>query len=337
MERDSRESRLNWVDTAKGLGIMLVVVGHVIRGLVSADLMEWTPAARFADAWIYSFHMPLFFFLTGLFLCRSASKMSLADFVSDKARVIAYPYVVWSTITVLLKSALGSVPNTPRELSDLFRLAYAPMEQYWFLYVLFVLTVVIGILLRLMSPWLVLVIAMVVYPNVLPVSSSWIVLERVREFGIYVALGAIVGSNFLGQLSQCRVPLLVSLALMGLGLPALVFAAGLPEIVPALALSGTAGAVALALFLDRARLASVISLLGRHSLEIFVLHTIASAAVRISLALMSVRSPALHLVAGASAGILVPLAFSYLCRGAGFQLAFTLPKISQQKPLARKL
>ena len=146
MERASRESRLNWVDTAKGLGIVLVVIGHVVGGLVSADLMNWTPTVQFVEAWIYSFHMPLFFFLSGLFLSRSVGKSSLLEFMSDKVRVVAYPYIVWSTLTVLLKSALGSIPNTPRELSDLFLLAYHPIDQYWFLYILFVLTIIIGVL-----------------------------------------------------------------------------------------------------------------------------------------------------------------------------------------------
>jgi len=337
MERDSRESRLNWVDAAKGLGIVLVVVGHVVRGLVSADLMNWTPAARFVDAWIYSFHMPLFFFLTGLFLCRSAGKNSLLDFISDKARVVAYPYIVWSTITVLLKSALGSIPNKQRELSDLFLLAYDPIEQYWFLYVLFVVTIVIGVLLRLVSPWVIIVIAIVAYPGILPVPTSGTILERVRESAIYVGLGVMVGSSFLDQMSRCTVPLLAALTLVGLGLPALDIAAGLPDMVPMLAISGTTGAVALALLLDRMRMASVVGFLGRYSLEIFVLHTIASAAMRVSLSLVGVRSPALHFLAGSAAGILVPIAFSSAFRMVGFQMAFTLPKPNRQQPAARAL
>jgi hypothetical protein len=32
--------RLSWVDTAKGLGIFLVVFGHVWRGLENAGLIE---------------------------------------------------------------------------------------------------------------------------------------------------------------------------------------------------------------------------------------------------------------------------------------------------------
>jgi fucose 4-O-acetylase-like acetyltransferase len=337
MERDSRESRLNWVDAAKGLGIVLVVIGHVIRGLVSAGLMDWTPTARFVDAWIYSFHMPLFFFLSGLFLCRSARKDSLLDFMSDKARVVAYPYVVWSAITVLLKSALGSIPNQPRELSDLFLLAYDPIEQYWFLYVLFVVTIVIGSLLKSVSPWLIIVIAIVAYPGILPFSTAGTILERVRESGIYIGLGVIVGSGFLVQLSRCTVPLLAALMLAGLGLPAFGIAAGLPDMVPVLAIGGTIGAVALALLLDRMRLASVVSFLGRYSLEIFVLHTIASAAVRISLSLVAVRSPVLHFLAGSAAGILVPIAMSNAFRMVGFQMAFTFPRAGLQQPAAKPL
>ncbi len=143
--------------------------------------------------------MPLFFFLSGLFLCRSVARLSAWDFLSDRIRAIAYPYFVWSAITVLLKSTLGSIPNTPRGLSDLSLLAFAPIEQYWFLYVLFLLTLLFGALLRSMSPWLVAVVATVIYPGIVPFSSGWYVLQEVREFGIYVALGAIVGSNYLSQ------------------------------------------------------------------------------------------------------------------------------------------
>ena len=42
------KNRVEWIDMAKGLGIIFVLLGH----------------ARFPDeiiTWIYSFHMPLFF------------------------------------------------------------------------------------------------------------------------------------------------------------------------------------------------------------------------------------------------------------------------------------
>jgi len=56
------QSRLSWVDVAKGIGIILVVYGHIARGLVSAHLMPDDAVFRMVDSAIYSFHMPLFSF-----------------------------------------------------------------------------------------------------------------------------------------------------------------------------------------------------------------------------------------------------------------------------------
>ncbi len=43
--------RIEWVDIARGIGIILVILGHIGIGKVGK--------------FIYSFHIPLFFFLSG--------------------------------------------------------------------------------------------------------------------------------------------------------------------------------------------------------------------------------------------------------------------------------
>ena len=50
--------RIEYIDIARGIGILLVVMGHNDFGAISP----------FAYKVIYSFHMPLFFFLSGYFL-----------------------------------------------------------------------------------------------------------------------------------------------------------------------------------------------------------------------------------------------------------------------------
>lgn len=82
--------RLHWVDYAKGIGIFLVVVGHVLRGLVNSSILQPSALLFLVDRWIYGFHMPLFFFISGLFVQRSLSK-PFKDFLLDKLYVIAYP------------------------------------------------------------------------------------------------------------------------------------------------------------------------------------------------------------------------------------------------------
>lgn len=44
--------RIEWIDISKGLGMLLVIAGHTIALKYSSIL--------------YTFHMPLFFFLSGL-------------------------------------------------------------------------------------------------------------------------------------------------------------------------------------------------------------------------------------------------------------------------------
>jgi fucose 4-O-acetylase-like acetyltransferase len=50
-----KDKRIEWVDTAKGIGILLVILGHTIL-------------LPFISVPIYAFHMPLFFLLSGLFI-----------------------------------------------------------------------------------------------------------------------------------------------------------------------------------------------------------------------------------------------------------------------------
>jgi len=49
--------RVQYIDIAKGIGIVLVVMGHNDFALISP----------FAHKLIYSFHMPMFFFMSGMF------------------------------------------------------------------------------------------------------------------------------------------------------------------------------------------------------------------------------------------------------------------------------
>ena len=51
-----KSERIAWIDAAKGIGILLVVLGHTF------NIPVWL------HNWIYSFHMPLFFLLAGLII-----------------------------------------------------------------------------------------------------------------------------------------------------------------------------------------------------------------------------------------------------------------------------
>ena len=81
--------RLAAVDAAKAIGILLVVLGHV----------PGTPAA--AGALIYSFHMPLFFLLSGCLLTADRAQAPLGQALPRLARTLLLPYLFFFTVSLL--------------------------------------------------------------------------------------------------------------------------------------------------------------------------------------------------------------------------------------------
>lgn len=81
------QQRIEYIDIAKGVGIVFVVLGHVVWGSDDPRLIS-------ICYFIYSFHMPLFFILSGL--CIKDSKT--LDLMTIKKKVKAYliPFFIWS-------------------------------------------------------------------------------------------------------------------------------------------------------------------------------------------------------------------------------------------------
>lgn len=102
------QERLDWIDLSKGLGIVLVVYGHVARGMATAGLSfdHFTEIDRV----IYSFHMPLFFMLSGFFFLKSARKGS-KKYALSKVSTILYPYLLWSLIQICIQYLASSYTN----------------------------------------------------------------------------------------------------------------------------------------------------------------------------------------------------------------------------------
>lgn len=81
--------RIAWVDNAKSLGIVLVVLGHA-------------PALPDgAREFIYRFHMPLFFFLAGAVVTPERMGGGFMPWVGRQARLLLVPYLFfWAVSTV---------------------------------------------------------------------------------------------------------------------------------------------------------------------------------------------------------------------------------------------
>ena len=119
--------RISYIDMAKGIGIILVVAGHT--GFLSDTLLNW----------IMSFHMPLFFILSGMLLSHTnADRQNMSAFLKKKARTILVPYFSFSVLSILFSAILdtGSFASyLPNALVQTFTL-YG-ISVLWFLPALF--------------------------------------------------------------------------------------------------------------------------------------------------------------------------------------------------------
>lgn len=89
------KGRLQWADAARGIAIMLVILGH-------------TCPPPYTAAFIYAFHMPLFFLLSGLFM---QEDMSWRSWWQKRVRTLLVPFVIFNI--VLLVSDLCIVAISP--------------------------------------------------------------------------------------------------------------------------------------------------------------------------------------------------------------------------------
>lgn len=140
--------RCQWVDNAKAVGIVLVVLGHVIRGMHSAGLPMDPQLFRLADSIIYSFHMPLFFFLSGLFFYSSLQKYGTGGLLTRKIDTIVWPYLLWSILQGMVEASLSRYTNGNVTYGEVFSLLWQPRAQFWFLYALFMIFVVASLIFR---------------------------------------------------------------------------------------------------------------------------------------------------------------------------------------------
>jgi fucose 4-O-acetylase-like acetyltransferase len=331
------QRRLDWVDYSKGFGIFFVVVGHVLGGLQKSGVLIDSFWYRFTVEWLYAFHMPLFFFLSGLFVRRSTQRRSITDFIVDKMAVLIYPYFVWSTLQGLLQTS--HYVNHPLHFINLFQMIYLPIDQFWFLYTLFTIMVIYRLFIAIYASdiafFLVSVICFAMEISRVNI-IQWDVAHAVGSFVVYFGAGvAIARGAILVRFADLTNGRLLAICFGGYATVAvgILIAHNIWSILsPVWAMAGIAATMALAVLMSRSTEFAFVKLWGVLSLEIYVAHVIAEALVRIALQkILAATEPFLHVVLGVGAGLYAPILLAYMCQRTGVSYVFTLRRARGQK------
>jgi len=134
--------RIEYLDIAKGIGILLVVLGHNDFEVISI----------FVQRLIYSFHMPLFFFLSGYFL---NTAVPFFDFLKKRFNALLKPFfftIFLIYFTSVSFEKMGFNTAITRTVKSLYGSGhYLDWVQLWFLPHLFVVSLYAFLFITLVS------------------------------------------------------------------------------------------------------------------------------------------------------------------------------------------
>lgn len=292
---EKNESRYAWIDYAKGIAIILVVYRHIAYGLIARGVSLPHNVLAINDM-LYSFRMPLFFLLSGVFFSKSIAKRGVKNFTFLKINTLLYPYLLWAVIQISLQIVFSRFANSERSGKDFLNIFLQPrtLDQLWYLFALFnvtmLYTVVSGItgnkkIWQLLTGLVLLGIA----PYVRELST----LYDIALHYIFFAIGDTAADYFLQEQTQKQFAKLKNLLLL-----APVF--GLLQwyylhhqgmnlyLFMIIALNGCLFVILLASWLASIRKMEFLNVIGHYSLYVYLLHVSIFALLRAVLLYMGV-------------------------------------------------
>lgn len=337
------------VDIARGIAIVAIVVGHVLRGLAPSGIVDGGSSTfETVDRVLYLVHVPVFAFLAGLFVGKSADQTGAARYLLGRLALFLYLYLLWQTLQVSVKIATGALVNTRPVPSDLWTL-WKPEGQLWFLPFLMIATT-LAVALRVWRFGRLSLCGMAAIALISVLTwgiDGLFVGSRGNSLLVFFFAGTAIGypkiRGLVATLTSARILALtlVAVALFSLLISVTVAAPPtvndpartLPEVFWGVnaSIAGVLGILGISSLLGRAPAVRWLSFIGQRSLEVFLAHIIVASGMRIVLLSAGVEDLVLHVIAGTLAGVVLPLALWWTCRRAGFPWLFELPGLGAFK------
>lgn len=157
INRGGRNLRM---DIARAICIILVVIGHYSPEYSP----QWWMDIR---SCIYSFHMPLFMFVSGFVYMRYRKSISYADFLKKKIKRLVIPYFVVSAIIISIKLVTehGAYVENPVTPMSYLKMFVHPEAGYflWFIWALWWMFVIIPLFKKRMSLYVLFVASIAIH------------------------------------------------------------------------------------------------------------------------------------------------------------------------------
>jgi len=328
MDTSSGQSRIAWVDYAKGICIILVVMMHSTLGVEkAANEISWLNG--FVE-WARPFRMPDFFMISGLFLASRIDR-PWRSYLDTKVVHFAYFYILWMTIQFLAKGYGFYQESGVAGVSWAYLWAFVePFGTLWFIYLLAVFFVATKLVSRI-PPLVVFAVAAAL--EVAPIATGYTVIDEFAARYVYFFAGYWLARYVLAYAEAIgRKPILLILSsLVCWAIVNAAFVNGgmatLPGVGLALGFAGAAAVVALGVTLTRVPMASCLRYCGENSIVIYLAFFLFMVGTRVILLRLA---PELDLGAISllvtGAGVIGPLLLFRAVRSSRLSFLFRRPR-----------
>ncbi|MDE2331589.1 MAG: acyltransferase family protein [Bradyrhizobium sp.] len=330
--------RVDWVDYAKGICIVMVVMMHSVLGVELAA--GQTGFMHLVVMFAKPFRMPDFFLISGLFVSIVIDR-DWRIYLDRKVVHFAYFYVLWVTIQFGFKAPSFAAETSWVHVGYLYLESFIePFGTLWFIYLLPIFFVIIKATRRIPAPAIWAGAALLEMAHV---ASGWTVIDEFCARFVYIYSGYLFAPYVFALSDRARA--YPALALAGLALWALVngglVGSGVSEwplVSLLLGLSGACAIITIGTLLARMQWLTFLRFCGEHSIVIYLAFFLPMAATRTLL----LRTGLLHDIGTVSlvvtvAGVIGALLIWCVALAAGANFLFERPAafwIAPKKPRA---
>jgi len=274
------DGRIDWVDYAKGICIVMVVMMHSVLGVEASAGQTGFMHALVAFA--KPFRMPDFFLLSGLFLAVVIDR-DWRTYLDRKVVHFAYFYVLWVTIQFGFKAPSFAADMGWKHVGYLYLESFVePFGTLWFIYLLPVFFVVTK-LTRKAPPLAIWMVAAAL--ETMHVATGWTVIDEFCARFVYFYSGYWFAASVFALSGRARAR--PALAIAGLAVWALVNGALVefgvsewPLVSLALGLAGAGAIIVMGTLLARMQWLNFLRYCGEHSIVIYLAFFLPMAATR---------------------------------------------------------
>ncbi len=345
--------RMAWIDYARGISIILVCYRHCFEGLKEAKLATADfHLLTVLNVCFYSFRMPLFFIVSGLFLSSSLRKKKLSSYIRGRFNVVFYPLIIWGSIQITLQLILKNYVNAKPALFDYVNLIIWPRnptnnQQFWYLNALFFVGAFyaffkIKLKFTLLHQALLSVIFYAIASYLNYNGLSFYIFPDIFHFYIYFFIGDAISDYVLNTDNRSTITSWKWMALsliVFIGTQTLFTAINMqngnddyinqkmPLLFLLISLCGCIFMIQLTQLLEKLNALKWLRVVGYHSLYIYLIHIMTIAAVRIvMIRVFHIGYIPLILFVAISAGVIIPILFYNLMVRMGAWWLFSLKK-----------